>query len=77
MRSSGVRDAHPKTMSKTIQHLNDQYGSVEKYFREIGISDQEMARLRERLCKPGAVPDHSTAVEDNEEHKGVSFQDRH
>ena len=76
MKSSGVRDAQPKTMSKTIQHLKDQYGSVETYIREIGISDQEITRLRERLCKPGATATQSTAVEDHEDNKGVSFQPR-
>ncbi len=71
-----MRDAQPKTMSKTIQHVNDHYGSVDNYIREIGISDQEIAQLRQRLCKPGAVPTQSTTVEDNEANKGVSFQDR-
>ena len=76
MRSSGVRDAQPKTMSKTIQHLKDQYGSVENYIREIGISDLEITRLREKLCKPGVAPTESTAVEDHEDNRGVSFQPR-
>ena len=76
MRSSGVRDAQPKTMSKTIQHLKDQYGSAENYIREIGISDQEISLLRDRLCKPGTAPTQSTAVQDQEDNKGVSFQPR-
>lgn len=69
-----MRDAQPQTMSKTIQHLKDQYGSADNYIREIGISDQEIAKLRERLCKPGAVPIQSTAVQDHDDDKGVSFQ---
>lgn len=69
-----MRDAHPDTMSKTIQHLKDQYGSADNYIREIGISDEEIAKLRERLCKPGAVPIQSTAVQHHDDDKGVSFQ---
>ena len=71
-----MRDAQPKTMSKTIQHVHDQYGSVENYIRDIGISDSDIAQLRERLCKPGAVPSHSTTLQDNPDDKGVSFQDK-
>ena len=76
MRSSGVRDAQPRTMSKTIQHLKDQYGSVENYIREIGISDQEITQLRDGLCKPGTAPLRSTPVENRDDIKGVSFQPR-
>ena len=77
MSSSGVRDAQPQTMYKTIQHLIDQYGSVDNYVREIGISDQEIAQLRETLCKPGQVPNEPAATEYNEANKGVGFQARH
>ena len=65
-------------MSKTIEHLVDQYGSVENYLREVGISDQEIAHLRERLCKPGQAPDESTSVQQQEENEfgNVSFKPR-
>ena len=49
-------------MAETIQHLNDQYGSPENYLREIGISDNEIRQLREKLCKPGQNPPDSTSV---------------
>ena len=63
MRASGVTKAKPKTMRKVLQHINEKYGSVDGYVRQIGISDAEIEDLRHCLCKPERVPDHSTAID--------------
>ena len=73
MRSSNVTKSNPMTMSKTIQHLIDQYGSVDSYIREIGISDEEIQVLRKKLCKPGDQPTKATAVDYDNADKGVVF----
>lgn len=73
MRSSNVTKSNPMTMSKTIQHLIDQYGSVDSYIREIGISDEEIQVLRKKLCKPGDHPTKATAVDYDNADKGVVF----
>ncbi len=70
MKSSNVTKSKPKTMAKTIKHLVDQYGSVENYIRELGISDEEIEQLRNVLCKPGRQATKSTAVNYDEADKG-------
>lgn len=60
MRPSSISTAKPQTIRKTLQHINDKYGSVNEYLRLIGLSDGEIGTLRHRLCKPGKVPVRST-----------------
>jgi protein-tyrosine phosphatase len=39
----------PETMSATITHLGETYGTVEAYLKLIGMPDETIARLRARL----------------------------
>ena len=41
--------SEPATMVATIAHLSEQYGSVEKYLKTIGLSDATIALLQHRL----------------------------
>lgn len=70
MHPHDVSGAKPKTIRKTIQHINDKYGSVNDYMRLIGLSDAEIDKLRHQLCKPGKVPVHSTDTDMNGRSKG-------
>lgn len=76
MKASNITKSSPKTMSKTIQHLVDQYGSPENYIREIGISDEEIGVLRKKLCKEGQWPTKSTAVNYNDADRGAQSDER-
>lgn len=73
MRPSNVSGAKPKTIRKTIQHMNDKYGSVNDYMRLIGLSDAEIDKLRHQLCKPGKVPVHSTDTDTTGRSEGPEF----
>ncbi len=41
----------PETMLETLAYLDSRYGGVEAYLRQGGVSDQEMALLRQRLAE--------------------------
>jgi protein tyrosine/serine phosphatase len=41
--------ADPGAMRNTLDHLEVRYGGARPYLREIGVSEQELARVRERL----------------------------
>ena len=45
----------PDAMRNTLDHLEERYGGAEAYLTGIGISEPELARVRERLV-PGARP---------------------
>jgi protein-tyrosine phosphatase len=44
--------ARPETMLATLAYLEDQYGGVNGYLRKIGVSDEQLARLRSLLTEP-------------------------
>lgn len=73
MKSSGITSAKPKTMRKTLQHINDKYGSVDEYIRLTGLSDGEIDALRHCLCKPGKIAQHSTNVDLDGHSKGPEY----
>ena len=56
-------------MRKTLQHIHDKYDSVDDYMRLIGLSDEEINTLRQHLCKPGKVAQHSTSTDTSGETK--------
>jgi protein-tyrosine phosphatase len=41
--------ADPDAMRNTLDHLEVRYGGAEAYLRAIGVSERELARVRERL----------------------------
>lgn len=44
--------AEPETMFSLLNQLRDRYGSVRNYVRDIGLTDDDIARLHERLLEP-------------------------
>ena len=41
--------APPLAMERTLQHLNEQYGGIESYFRHIGLTDTQITDIRNML----------------------------
>ena len=41
--------APPFAMERTLQHLSDQYGGIESYVRHIGLTDAQIADIRNKL----------------------------
>ena len=44
--------AEPATMISLLERLRERYGSIEGYAREIGVSEESLARLRAGLLEP-------------------------
>tara|TARA_E500000331_G_scaffold355321_1_gene410499 strand:+ start:2197 stop:2967 length:771 start_codon:yes stop_codon:yes gene_type:complete len=42
----------PAVMQESLEHLNRVYGGVSSYVRHIGLTEDQIARLREMLLKP-------------------------
>lgn len=40
----------PETMENVIDRIEDKYGSVINYIRSIGVSDEAITKIKERLC---------------------------
>jgi hypothetical protein len=47
--------AVPETMTAFVTVLDDRYGSAEPYLAEIGVSNAEVARVRDHLLEPISV----------------------
>lgn len=45
-------DSRPEVLLHLRRHLQEKYGSVLDFLRHIGITDEEMARLREKFTEP-------------------------
>jgi protein-tyrosine phosphatase len=43
--------AEPETMHSLLERMRDRYGSLREYVREIGVSDDDVANLRQRLLE--------------------------
>jgi protein-tyrosine phosphatase len=41
-----------EAMARTLEHVEGTYGGAETYLREAGVSDEQLARLRDRLAAP-------------------------
>lgn len=48
--------AIPETMDDTLAHLDAMYGGITPYLRAIGVTDAEIAAIRQRLRAPAAIP---------------------
>ena len=42
---------HPNSMSITLDHLDENYGGVEGYLRDTGITDDQLAAIREAMIE--------------------------
>ena len=42
---------HPHSMSITLDHLDENYGGVEGYLRETGITDEQLSAIREAMIE--------------------------
>ncbi len=42
---------HPNSMSVTLDHLDANYGGVEGYLRAVGITDEQLAAIREAMIE--------------------------
>ncbi|MEA2573919.1 MAG: protein-tyrosine phosphatase [Chloroflexia bacterium] len=50
--------AHPEKMRRTLEYLDRKYGRVEGYLAECGVTEAEMAQIREHLIAPTQVVDN-------------------
>ena len=42
-------DSKPHHMEKAIKHIDDTYGSIENWMKKVGLSDDEIGQLRNKL----------------------------
>lgn len=46
-----VLSADPKNILELLDHINDKYGSLEGYFKSIGLTEEELESIRTNLMQ--------------------------